>query len=221
MAKTAGSKSPRAMSAAPSPRSATGLSRRAWGIAGLALIAFTVFALAWAWGSSRNEGTGTVIASPVDNGTPGRPPDIASMTPRERAERLYDRAMMAKESGKLDSANFFATMAMRAYDALDDRTLDDRYDRGRLALVAGQVAAARAEADTILAARATHLLGLLLAEDAARAAGDDAAAVAAHRKMLELGASERQAGLPEYQSHATELTAALGRPAPARTPGRR
>ena len=78
-----------------------------------------------------------------------------------------------------------------------------------------------ARADTILATRATHLLGLLLAEDAARAAGDEAAAVAAHRKMLELGASERQAGLPEYESHATELTAALGRPAPASTPARR
>lgn len=187
----------------------------------MGLAAFSVFALAWAWGSSRNQGTGTVIASPVDNGSPGRPPDIASMSPRERAERLYDRAMIAKESGKLDSATFFATMAIQAYDGLEDRTLDDRYDRGRLALVAGQVAIARAEADTILAARATHLLGLLLAEDAARAAGDESSAVAAHRKMVAAGAAERQVGLPEYQSHATELTAALARSAPAAAPTRR
>ena len=216
-----------AVSQRPGPASAPArtigavVPRRAWGIAGLGLVAFTVFALAWAWGSSRNEGTGTVIASPVENGSPGRPPDLASMTRRERAERLYDRAMLAKESGKLDSANFFATMAIQAYGALDDRTLDDRYDLGRLALVAGKVPMARAQADTILAARPTHLLGLLLATDAARAAGDEASALASQRKMVEAAGSERQAGLPEYESHGTELNAALARPVPTGGPVRR
>ena len=219
--RTGGAAPPRAThAAAPTSGFSAGVSPRAWKIAGLGLVAFSVFALAWSWGSSRNDGTGTVIASPVDNGTPGRPPDIASMTPRERAERLYDRAMIAKESGKSDSATFFATMAMQAYDGLEDRTLDDRYDLGRLALVAGKVAMARAQADSILAARDTHLLGLLLAEDAARAAGDEKAAQASHRKMVEVAPTERQAALPEYQSHATELTAALARGASPGAPAR-
>ena len=210
-----------ASAVAPTQARTDGPHPRALRIAGLALVAFTVFALAWAWGSSRTEGTGTVIASPVDNATSGRPPDISSMTPRERAERLYDRAMIAKESGTLDSAKFFATMAIQAYTGLDDRTLDDRYDLGRLALVADQVRLARAQADTILAARPTHLLGLLLAADAARASGDETSARASQRKMLEVAAAERATALPEYQSHATELNAALARPVPSGPSARR
>lgn len=138
-------------------------------------------------------------------------PDISSMSPRERAERLYDRTMMAKEAGKLDSANFFATMAVQAYGDLTDKTLDDRYDLGRLALVAGQPDRAQAQADTILAARPTHLLGLLLSEDATRARGNDAAANATHQKLVATAPEERKAQLPEYASHATELSAALAR----------
>jgi hypothetical protein len=193
----------------------SGRSLPPWGVAGLiGLVAFSVFALAWSWGSSRNDGNQTVVATPVDAGGGSRPPDLASMTPRERAERLYDRSMLAKESGKVDSATFFATMAVQAYDALSDKTLDDRYDVGRLALVAGNIPRARAESDTILAARPTHLLGLILSEDVAVAAGDRTRASTAHRKLLEVAAAERQVALPEYSSHATELTAAIARPVP-------
>ena len=222
MAKRTAGSAPAAPRRAPAP--AGGLTRNMppWGIAGLlGLTAFSVFALAWAWGSSRNDGSQTVVATPVDNGTSTRPPDIASMTPRERAERLYDRAMIAKESGKTDSATFFATMAVQAYEALSDKTLDDRYDLGRLALVAGNLPRARAESDTILTARPTHLLGLILSEDVALAAGDAARAGAAHRKLLEVAAAERQVALPEYASHARELTAALARPAAPGPPPRK
>src|SRR5689334_12164181 len=57
-----------------------------------------------------------------------RAPDISAMSPRERAERLFDRAMMAKQSGKLDSAAFFASMATMAYSQLGELALDDHYD---------------------------------------------------------------------------------------------
>ena len=176
-----------------------------WGIGGVSLVILAVLVLVRRSDSSLNATTLSVSAV----ASPG-PPDISNMTPRERAERLYDRSMTVREAGKLDSATFFASMAIQAYDALPDRTLDDRYDVGRLALVAGQATRAQAEADTILAARPTHLLGLLLSEAAARARGDAAAASAAHCRLLDAAPTERQTNLPEYTSHATELTNALG-----------
>ena len=139
-----------------------------------------------------------------------RAPDISAMSPRERAERLFDRAMMAKQSGKLDSATFFASMATLAYSQLGELALDDHYDLGRLALLSGSLPAALAEADTILSSRPTHLLGLMLAEDAARASGNVAKASAAHAKLLASAAKEQRDALPEYRQHAAELAAALG-----------
>lgn len=146
----------------------------------------------------------------LGDGGASRAPDISALSPRERAERLYDRAMLAKQTGKLDSATFFATMATMAYGQLGDLSLDDHYDLGRLALLAGAVPLASAEADTILTARPTHLLGLMLAEDAARAAGESAKAKAAHARLLASAAKERRSSLPEYRQHAAELDAALG-----------
>lgn len=167
--------------------------------------------------------TGEVAPAPLsapfaDADGAGRAPDISNMTPRERAERLYDRAMMSKEAGKTDSATFFASMATMAYGQLDALSLDDRYDLGRLALMSGSVPLARAEADTILASRPTHLLGLMLAEDAARAAGDESKAKAMHAKLLASAPLERRSSLDEYRLHAAELTAALGNAAPAPLP---
>jgi hypothetical protein len=137
-------------------------------------------------------------------------PDISAMSPRERAERLYDRAMMAQQQGKTDSATFFATMASIAYGQIGETTLDDHYDLGRLALLGGKVALAGAEADTILAARPTHLLGLLLSEDVARARGESEKARSAHALLLASATAEQRLELPEYRQHATELATVLG-----------
>jgi hypothetical protein len=183
-----------------------------WGVAVVAFVALAALVLARRPDGSDAAASAAPLAAqmPLAGGTASAgPPDISSMTPRERAERLYDRTMMAKEAGKLDSAKFFAKMAVVAYGDLADPSLDDRYDLGRVALVAGAVPRARAEADAILASRPTHLLGLLLAEDAARANGDETAAKAAHARLIAAAPTERQVGLPEYASHATELGAAL------------
>lgn len=159
--------------------------------------------------STAANGANAEVALGDDRGA-SRAPDISALSPRERAERLYDRAMLAKQTGKLDSATFFATMATMAYGQLGDLTLDDHYDLGRLALLAGAVPLASAEADTILTARPTHLLGLMLAEDAARAAGEGSKAKAAHARLLASAAKERRSSLPEYRQHAAELDAVLG-----------
>lgn len=152
------------------------------------------------------------LASPSNGDLASRAPDISAMSPRERAERLYDRAMMAKQSGKVDSATFFATMATMAYGQLGELTTDDHYDLGRLALLTGSATVAGAEADTMLAIRPTHLLGLMLAEDAARAGGLTSKANGFHAKLIANAAKERKSALPEYREHASDLALALGAP---------
>jgi len=188
-------------------------------VAAGALVAATLFVVSQRSADlARASGPAARVAQRDDGVAAAAPPDISAMSPRERAERLYDRAMMAQQEGKRDSATFFATMAAVAYSQIGTSTLDDHYDLGRLALLAGKAALAKAESDTILAARPTHLLGLMLAEDAERAAGDTVKASAAHRKLLASAGAERSVRLPEYRQHANELTAVLGSAAPVSTP---
>lgn len=180
----------------------------------VAVIAFVTLAGFVVWERS-SVGAATVdagapLASASEGDLASRAPDISAMSPRERAERLYDRAMMAKQSGKLDSATFFATMATMAYGQLGELTTDDHYDLGRLALLTGAAPVASAEADTMLSIRPTHLLGLMLAEDAARAGGLTSKANAYHARLLANAAKERKAALPEYREHASDLSLALG-----------
>ena len=98
------------------------------------------------------------------------------MSPRERADRLYDRVMRLNEEGKTDSVDFFAPMVTSAYQMLGTLDLDQHYDLGRVGEVTGAAPLARAEADTILRADPTHLLGLALAARVATDAHQDAAA---------------------------------------------
>ena len=52
-------------------------------------------------------------------GASARAPDISALTPRERADRLYDRAMRASSEGKIDSSRFFGRMAVDAYRSME------------------------------------------------------------------------------------------------------
>jgi hypothetical protein len=148
--------------------------------------------------------------APPDAGAPGvRAPDISSMSPRERADRLFDRIMRLDTEGKKDSVQFFAPMAMSAYEMIPNPDADARFDMGRIAEVAGAFSAARSEADSILAKQPTHLLGLVLAMQAARSSGDTAAANAYHAKLRAAQKSELAKKLPEYDRHIADIRDAL------------
>jgi hypothetical protein len=137
-----------------------------------------------------------------------RAPDISSMTPRERADRLYDRVMRLVEEGKPDSATFFASMAVGAYESLAPLDNDLRYDFGRMADVAGELDLAQAQADTILQDNPNHLLGLALAARVAERRGN----VAEQRRLLDrlvaAQSAELARNLDEYQRHRADIDAA-------------
>jgi hypothetical protein len=145
-----------------------------------------------------------------DAAAPGvRAPDISSMSPRERADRLFDRIMRLDTEGKKDSVQFFAPMAMSAYEMIPNPDADARFDMGRIAEVAGAYPAAKSEADSILAKHPTHLLGLVLAMQVARSSGDTAAANAYHAKLRAAQKSELARKLPEYDRHIADIRDAL------------
>ena len=156
-------------------RTPAGSTTLPWSVAAIALLSLVALAAGQRFGRARGAEGGEAPAA-SDAAAPMRAPDISSMTPAERAERLYDRIMSAAERGRTDSVRFFLPMAMQAYENLGPLSIDQRYDVGRLAEVGGDARVAAAQADTILRAQSKHLLGLLLASKAARLRGDTAAA---------------------------------------------
>jgi len=142
----------------------------------------------------------------ASGGGGGVAPDISQMSPRERAARLYDRIMRYVEEGKKDSAQFFAPMAMGSFEALaGEMDVDARYDYGRVASETGNFAVAIAQADTILTAAPTHLLGLSLAARTATLQGKPADADKVWKKFLAAKNAELQKKLPEYEMHAADI----------------
>ncbi|HEV7703279.1 MAG TPA: zinc ribbon domain-containing protein [Gemmatimonadaceae bacterium] len=194
-----------------------------WAIAGIALIALVGLlagqrfrstppadaaqAQAQAQGSPQGDPDGG--AAP-DAAAPGvRAPDISSMTPRERADRLFDRIMRLDTEGKKDSVQFFAPMAIAAYQMIQNPDADARFDMGRIAEVAGAFPAAKSEADSILAKQPTHLLGLVLAMQAARSSGDTAGAIGYRARLRAAQRAELAKKLPEYDRHIADIRDAL------------
>jgi hypothetical protein len=150
-------------------------------------------------------------AAPEAAATPGamRAPDISSMSPEDRASRLFDRVMRYGEQGKTDSLKLFAPMAIQAYEMMGPLDAHGRYDVGMIGIVAGDVQLARAEADTILAANKTHLLGLVLAMKAAGLRQDMKARGDYQRRLVAAAPAERAKKLKEYEDHSVDIDAAL------------
>lgn len=189
-----------------------------WAIAALALVA----ALATLAGRGFNASRGSTLDAPQnalpqagldDRGAaPGgnvRAPDISSLSPQERAERLYTRVMTLNSDGKADSVQFFAPMALTAYEMLAPLNADQRYDMGRVAEVAGQLDVARAQADTILRQSPTHLLGLILAVRAAELLSQASQKAEFNRRLLAAEKSELATKKSEYERHEDDIKRAV------------
>lgn len=208
----------------PTPRAFA--SSLPWGVAAIALLAL----LAMAAGKFFNASQGSSLDAPQnalpqagldDRGSANtdqtgggeqpavRGPDISALSPQDRAERLFNRVMTLSGQGKTDSVLFFAPMAISAYEMLAPLNIDQRYDMGRIAEVAGALPLARAQADTILQKSPDHLLGLILAARVAYLDGDSAAKKRYEVHLLAAAKTEAGRKLPEYELHQSDITNAL------------
>ena len=177
-----------------------------WGVPAIAIVALVVLSVIRL--GSRGGGADSAERVPFGTGAV-QAPDISSMSPEERADRLFNRVMRLSSEGKADSAAFFGPMALGALEALAPLNAHRRYDMGVVALVSGDVSRAAAQGDTILAQRPTHLLGLALAARAADARGDAAASRNFRRRLLAAESAEKVSALPEYADHDADIRAAV------------
>ena len=185
-----------------------------WAVAGIALLALIALVAAQRFGRAPAPtpvaGAEAPAGMPPDDApNPVRAPDISALSPRERANRLYDRIMRLAAAGQKDSASFFAQMGISAYMMLPQQGTDSRYDMGRIAEVAGALPVATAQADTILAQHPNHLLGLILAISTADDAGDKATARRMQQRLLAAQGTELATNAPEYRQHQNEIVAAV------------
>ncbi len=165
----------------------------AWVVAGLAVLA-VVLVLVW-------RSAPPTPAAP--GGTTGDPAaiDLASMTPRERFDRLYDRVMRAAEQGDAATVGRFAPMALAAYEQLDARDADARYHAAMIRMHTDDPAGAAALADTIRAEAPSHLFSFVIHATLARQRNDPARQREEEAGFLAAYDAEIAAGREEYQQH--------------------
>ena len=207
--------------AGETPSAAAGTGARnpvMWIVPGIALLGVIAFFVGQQYGKqgdasadstplSATSGTAAPFASGGGGGAASV--DISKMSPEERASRLFDRVMTYGESGKIDSVRIFAPMAMQAYEMIGPMTPHSRYDVGMIAFVAGDAAIATAQADTILKADKSHLLGLVLAIKAAGLRSDAKARAGFEQRLLAAESREMAKKVPEYEDHKRDIDAAL------------
>ncbi len=183
-----------------------------WGITAVALLMLVANIAGKTFAATRNANRQpSEIGAADDNAPLARPtplgvaPNLAGMSPSERANRLYLRMARYAEAGTTDSIQFFAPMAMAAHEMLANPSLDERFHYGRIAEFIGNPDVARAQAEAILADRPTSLLGLLLAARIARLTSDDAAARAFDQRLLAALSTELASNRSDYDQHRLEI----------------
>ncbi len=197
-----------------------------WALSGLALVAFAI-AISF---FIRAQAAPRVGDMPLSGGLPEAPQgeaggpaassqpgggmvDLSQMSPRQAADRLFERAMRTEEEGDVERAKFFANMAVQAYGSVPAGEIDAdaRFHLGLLQLLQGNPDAARAEAEAILTTRPQHLLGLVLVARAAEDEGNAEGRRQAYGRMLDALPAEQAAGLPEYGMHGNLIEAEASR----------
>ncbi|MBP6670346.1 MAG: zinc ribbon domain-containing protein [Gemmatimonadales bacterium] len=131
--------------------------------------------------------------------------DLASMTPRERFDRLFNRIMRSAEQGDANTVTSFAPMALQAYGMLDTVDADARYHAALIMLHTSDVDGARALADTILKQQPGHLFGYVIKGTIARFQSDQAGLKKSYADFLAHYDTESKQARPEYSEHPRAL----------------
>lgn len=196
------------VSAQPAVAAAGASAKLPWAVAGLAIVALAGVAIVPRLTADPAQ---AAAALAPQGGAPGAMDpgsvDLASMSPRERADRLFNRVMQELANGNAEQARFFVPMAVQAYGMVPERNADLHYHLGELHRVQGDLDAARAQADTILAMDGAHLFGLFSAAQTEQGRGKADEAKALFQRFLDGYAAQVARNLPEYQEHQQGLPA--------------
>lgn len=173
-------------------------------LAGAAVLALIAVVVLLAFRGDPAPLPGPAPAAQANAGDPASV-DLASMTPAEAADRLFQRVMRSISAGDSAQALTFLPMAIAAYGRIPELDTDARYHLAALEMLAGSPAAAGAQADTILASHPSHLFGLYMRAETQFEEGNIEAARENYGRFLDLYDSEAAKQLPEYQAHLPAL----------------
>jgi tetratricopeptide (TPR) repeat protein len=145
----------------------------------------------------------TPFAAPAGGGAP---PDISNMTPRQAADRLYDRVMRADASGNVAEVQQFLPMAIDAHEMARPLDLDGLFHLALLHQTRGDHVSALAVSGEMLGQNPDYLLGLSVAAESSAAMEDAETARGHYERFLEAYDRELSRGLEEYEIHSVTLT---------------
>jgi hypothetical protein len=132
--------------------------------------------------------------------------DLSSMSPREAANRLFNRIMVAAERGDTDEVAQFTPMAVQAYRMLGTLDADARYDLGMILSMGSDLEGALAQADTIEQSFPNHLLAKVVRVTVAQIRGDEENLNRGYQEFLAAYDAETAIDRPEYQAHQRTVT---------------
>jgi len=180
--------------------------RLPWWMAGALLLGLVLVITDQVYSPGRASAPPPVAFGPAAGpagGSAGRPPDLSSMTPREAADRLYNRVMRAVAVDDSTEAGTFLPMAIAAFELAEPLDTDGKFHVVLLQLTGQFNAEALEGAEEILSEHPNHLLGLAMAGDASLALGDSASARGYYGRWLDAYETETSKDLLEYRDHST------------------
>lgn len=187
--------------AAPGPAAAAGPANQAvWYMAGALMVGLILVVAYPVYGPGRTAPPPPPTAPPSASAV-----DLSSMTPRQAADRLFNRVMSAASAGDAAEVTNFLPMAIGAHELVEDLDADGKFHLVLLRMQGSLNEDALASAEEILADQPGHLLGLAGAADASLALGDSASARAFYQRWLDVYDAEMAKGLPEYSDHSALL----------------
>ena len=127
--------------------------------------------------------------------------DLSSMTPRQAADRLFNRVMAAYEGKDTAQAEQFGPMALEAYKLVETLDSDAQYHIGLINFVLGNTDEVRKQVEILRKASPEHLLAAVLEIKVAKQAGDEKAASETLARAAAAYDAEMKRGLPEYEAH--------------------
>jgi hypothetical protein len=131
--------------------------------------------------------------------------DLSSMSPREAADRLFNRVMIADEQGNKEEVMQFLPMVLQAYERVPELDADAHFHLGLIYSAAGDYASTRKEIDILKQYAPKHLLAMLLEHDAALAEGDTSKAAEIETAFRIAYPTEIVTSRPEYQAHLNSI----------------
>jgi hypothetical protein len=185
-------------------------SRARWWIAGGAVVLAIIFlAVPYVWTGWTEGGGGERVPMGPQGTAPALGPapnvDLSSMTPREAADRLFNRVMAALTDGNDAEVQSFLPMAIDAYQLVPDLDADGHFHLSLLQHARGDYGGALRTAETVLETNPDHLLNRYAAGEAAREMGDDELAAEHFTHLLAVFEEESARDLPEYREHESFL----------------